>query len=284
MSNRIILSADSTCDLGAVLKQKYHVNYYPFHISLDGKEYVDNVDITPDDLFEAYWQYKQLPKTAAIGVAEYIDYFQKWTRQGYDVIHINLGGAISSTHHNCLLAAKELGNVYPIDSCSLSTGMGLLVLEAAERIAKGMRAEQIQREIQALTAKTHASFILDTLEFMRAGGRCSTVTALGANLLRLKPCIEVDNRDGSMNVGKKYRGDLDRVLLQYVRDKLAQRNDLRLKRAFIAHTGVSQERIQMVYNAMKRYADFKEIYVARASCTISCHCGPNTLGVMFMTK
>lgn len=285
MTNKIILSADSTCDLNSGLKQKYLVNYYPYHIILGENQYLDNVDIFPDDLYEAYRQKHILPKTAAIGMGEYYEYFKKWVDEGYDVVHLNLGSAISAAHQNCKLAAESLGHVYPIDSCSLSTGTGLLVIEAAERIAKGMPARQIQQEVSALTQKAHASFILDTLEFMHAGGRCSAVTALGANLLHLKPCIEVDNKNGgSMNVGKKYRGDLDKVLEQYVKNKLENCDDLKLDRIFITHSGISEERIELVRKLIQKLADFREIHVTRASCTISCHCGPNTLGVLFLTK
>lgn len=285
MTNKIILSADSTCDLNSGLKQKYLVNYYPYHIILGENQYLDNVDIFPDDLYEAYRQKHILPKTAAIGMGEYYEYFKKWVDEGYDVVHLNLGSAISAAHQNCKLAAESLGHVYPIDSCSLSTGTGLLVIEAAERIAKGMPARQIQQEVSALTQKAHASFILDTLEFMHAGGRCSAVTALGANLLHLKPCIEVDNKNGgSMNVGKKYRGDLDKVLEQYVKNKLENCDDLKLDRIFITHSGISEERIELVRKLIQKLADFREIHVTRASCTISCHCGPNTLGVLFLAK
>lgn len=285
MERKIILSADSTCDLGGMLKEKYSVNYYPFHIILGDQQYKDGVDVTPEDMYTVYREKKILPKTAAIGAGEYIAYFKDWVQQGYDVIHLNLGSALSAAYQNCCIAAKELGHVYPINSCNLSTGIGLLVIEAAERIAKGIPAPEIQKEIDSLVPRSHASFILDTLEFMHAGGRCSMVTALGANLLHLKPCIEVDNQNGgSMGVGKKYRGPLDKVLVQYTKDKLQGRNDLKLDRAFITHSGISQERIDLVKQTVQQLAGFEEIYVTRASCTISSHCGPNTLGVLFMTK
>lgn len=285
MERKIILSADSTCDLGNVLKDQYGVHYYPYHIILDNQQYTDGLDIAPEDLYTAYRQKKILPKTAAIGVGEYLSYFKNWVDQGYDVIHLNLGSSLSAAYQNCCIAAKELGHVYPIDSCNLSTGTGLLVMEAGKRIAQGMSAEQIQQEVKALVPYSHASFILDTLEFMHAGGRCSMVTALGANLLHLKPCIEVDNqKGGSMGVGKKYRGPLEKVLVQYTKDKLQNRKDLRNEHIFITHSGISQERINLVKETIQEISDFKDVYVTQASCTISCHCGPNTLGVLFMTK
>ena len=148
-----------------------------------------------------------------------------------------------------------------------------------------MDARQTAQEVQALTAKSHASFIIDRLDFMRAGGRCSTVTMLGANLLNLKPCIEVDNEHGgAMGVGKKYRGKLEKVLQNYVEEKLTQYGNIRTDRIFITHSGISKEREQMVYDLLKSKNYFKEILITRASCTISSHCGPNTLGILFMTE
>ena len=149
------------------------------------------MDIFPEQIYDAWRQRKQLPRTAAINAAEYMEYFRQWTDEGYDVIHLCLGSALSSSYQNCVLAAEELGHVYPVDSCNLSTGIGLLVLKASDLIQAGMEAEQIAAELKKLTGKVHSSFILDTLEFMRAGGRCSAVAAFGANLLGLKPCIEV---------------------------------------------------------------------------------------------
>ncbi len=282
--NKIILSADITCDLGALLKERYNVNFYPLHIILDEKQYQDGVDITADDIYDAYWEKHILPKTSAPNVAEYFKYFKRWTDEGYEVIHINIGSGISSSYQNCCLAANELKNIYPIDSHNLSTGTGLLVLEAAERIAAGIGAAQIQQELNNLRPHCHASFIVDTLTFLHAGGRCSALTALGANLLNIKPCIEVDNSSGNMSVGKKYRGSLDKVLKHYTTDKLANRNDLKLDRVFITHSGISEERIELVRRTIEELADFKEILITRAGCTISSHCGPNTLGVLFMTK
>ena len=284
MSNPIILSADSTCDLGDELRARYNVQYYPFHVILDGETYADGVDLMPDQIYEVYREKKILPKTAAINTAEYVEYFKQWTDQGYEVIHLTLGSGLSATYNNCRLAAQELPGVYAIDSRNLSTGSGLLVIEAAERIAAGMPAAQIAEEVQALTSHSQASFIIDTLEFLYKGGRCSALAMLGANMLKLKPCIEVDNASGSMNVGKKYRGSLEKALSQYVQDKLQGRTDIRNERIFITHSGISQERIDLVKKLVKQYGDFQEIFVTRAGCTISSHCGPNTLGVLFMTK
>ncbi len=282
---KVILSADSTCDLGEELKARYDVQYYPFHIILDGKDYQDNVDIHIEDIFRAYYDRKALPRTAAINVEEYVEYFRPWVDQGFDVLHFCLGGALSSAQRNCVLAARELGgHVFPIDSCNLSTGISLQIIEAGERIRAGMPAAEIAQAMKEIIPHCHASFILDTLEFMRAGGRCSTIVAVGANLLALKPCIEVDNSDGSMHVGKKYRGNLKKVLPQYVRDKLTQYDRIKRDHLFITYSSIDPSYVELVRQAVLDVMDFKEIHVTTASCTIASHCGPNTLGILFETE
>ena len=282
---KVILSADSTCDLGEELKARYDVHYYPFHIVLEGKQYQDNVDIHVQEIYQAYYDRKALPQTAAINVGEYVDYFRPFVDQGYDVIHFCLGGALSSAQKNCQLAARELsGRVFPIDSCSLSTGIALQVIEAGERIQAGMSAAEVAQAMGEITPRCHASFILDTLEFMKAGGRCSAVVAFGANLLSLKPCIEVDNRDGSMHVGKKYRGSLQKVLPQYVRDKLSQYPNVKRDHLFITYSTIDPSYVELVRKTVQEVMDFKEVHITTASCTIASHCGPNTLGILFETE
>lgn len=285
-NNKVALFADSTCDLGNDLKDRYHVNYVPLHIIIDGKDYLDNVTISADKVYEVYYSQKILPKTAAVNVIEYTDAFMPWISQGYDIVVVNIGSALSSSHQNARLAAAELPNVYPVDSCNLSTGSGLLVIRAAELIEEGYSGAQIQEKLQEMTGKSHASFILDTLAFLSAGGRCSAITAFAANLLNLKPCIRVDNTCGAMSVGKKYRGKLDSVLQKYVEDELSSypSDSIDKSRIFITHGGIDSYYIDLVREKIKSILPFHEIFDTRASCTISSHCGPNTLGILFMTK
>lgn len=283
-TQKIILSADSTCDLDTDLKERYHVNYFPLHIILNGKEYRDNVDITPEEVYQEYYDHKVLPKTAAVNAQEYIDHFRPWVEDGYEVIHINLGSALSSSYQNCCIAAKELGHVHVVDSCNLSTGMGLMVIAAGRMIRQGMDADSIAKALREHTGKCHASFILDTLTFLSAGGRCSSLAALGANILKIKPCIQVDNHDGSMGLGKKYRGALDKVLEKYVKDELSKYENINTDLLFITHSGIPQKYIDLVKKTVDETLHFKELHITKASCTISCHCGPNTLGILFETK
>lgn len=296
---KIILSADSTCDLDDDLKKRYNIHYFPLHINLNGKDYLDNIDITPEEVYQEYYDHKVLPKTAAVNIQEYIDHFRPWVEDGYEVIHVNIGHALSSSYQNCCLAAQELGHVHVIDSCNLSTGTGLtvvaagkLIREAEEVAAKpgagkpdsGQIAGAIAEKLREGTGRRHGSFILDTLTFLSAGGRCSAVAAFGANMLKLKPCIQVDNTSGSMAVGKKYRGALDKVLARYVKDELAAYSDIDTDLLFITHSGIPQKYIDLVRKTAEETLAFKEIHITRASCTISCHCGPNTLGILFETK
>ncbi len=285
MSRPVVLCADSTCDLNAALLKEHDIHLYPFHIVLDDKTYRDGVDLTTDDIVRIYKEKKILPRTAAINIQEYIDFFTPFVNDGYDVIHISLGSGISSSHQNACLAAAEFdGAVHAINSGNLSTGSGHLVLEAAARIKAGMPAAQIADELRAITSKVSASFVLDTLEFLHKGGRCSALAMMGANLLKLKPSIRVDNTDSSMSVGKKYRGSLEKALEDYVRDELEGRTDIRLDKIFVTHSPMDQQYIDKVVELVKSYQPFENIYITDAGCTIASHCGPNCLGVLYMTK
>lgn len=286
MSNKVIITADITCDLNRPLEEKYDVKVMPLHIVINGKTYEDWVNITPEELYDIFYKTKELPHTTAVSVGEYMDFFRTYVNEGCDVVHFSLGSKLSVTHQSSVLAADEFpGRVYSVDTCSLSSGSGLLVIKACEMRDQGKSAKEIYDAVSAMTRKNHASFVLDRLDFMHAGGRCSAIAMLGANMLSLKPSIEVQNdKGGSMTVGKKYRGKYDKVLLQYMDDTLAKYENIDTDRAFITHAGAEQRYVDAVEKALKAKKIFKEIYVTRASCTISSHCGPNTLGVLFMTK
>ncbi len=281
----VILTADSTCDLTKELSERYHVTgYTPLHIVLGEKNYEDGVNIQPADIYKNFEATGVLPKTAAVNVGEYVEFFRPFVEAGNSVVHINLGSALSSTYQNALAAAAELGNVYAIDSCNLSTGSGHLVIEAGKLIGQGADAKTVAEKLREMTEKVHASFVIDKLDYLRAGGRCSALAAFGANLLRIKPSIFVNNKDGSMTVGKKYRGKLDNVLLQYVDEQLAAYENIRTDKIFITHAGIGDEHVKVVYDYLSSKKLFSEIFITRASCTISSHCGPGTLGILFMTE
>ena len=286
MSNKVVITSDITCDLnrsGTALRRPLLM---PLHIVIGGNSYEDWVNITPEELYNIFYKTKELPHTTAVSVGEYTDFFKKYVDDGYDVVHLSLGSKLSVTHQSSVLAAQEFpGRVFSVDTQNLSTGSGLLVIKAWELRDQGLSAKEIYDRVNAMVPKAHASFVLDRLDFMHAGGRCSAVAMLGANLLSLKPSIEVHNDDGgSMGVGKKYRGKYGNVLLQYMEDTLKKYDNIDTDRVFITHAGADQEYVDAVYEALKAKNLFKEIHITRASCTISSHCGPNTLGVLFMTK
>ncbi|MEE0061040.1 MAG: DegV family protein [Acutalibacteraceae bacterium] len=282
MSKKVIISADSTSDIPEALREKYGIITVPLHVVLNGETYDDLIDITPEDIYANFEKTGNLPKTAATNMQEYIDKFKPYVDDGYEIVHVNIGSALSTSHQQCRLAAKELGNVYPVDSCSLSAGTGLLTLEAAEMAQQGLSAKEIADKLSTMTNRIHCHFIVDKLNYLHAGGRCSAVALLGANLLGIKPCIEVSNKDGSMTVGKKYRGKLTKVLAQYINDKLSECANPYRKRAFIVHAGMPQETVDELYKLANDKNCFDEIIVARTSCTISSHCGPDTMGIIFM--
>lgn len=279
--SKIILSSDTTCDIGPELQARYGLELFPFRVVLGERDYRDGVDLTAGDIIRAYKEKKILPKTAASSPEEYKEYFRQWTDQGCQVIHFTIGSGISGTFQNVSLAAGELEGVYPIDSQNLSTGIALLIIQAAERIAAGMPAALIQVEVNSLRGNVHSSFVIDTLEYLHKGGRCSALAKFGANLLGLKPCIEVDNLSGKMSVGKKYRGSLDKVLPLYTRDKLARFPGADKSRVFITHSPIAPELVEIVRQILVQEG-FQEIFETDAGCTITSHCGPGTLGVLFM--
>ena len=281
---KVLISADSTCDISGELLESTGALLIPLHIILNDKSYDDGVDIKPDDIYENFSKTGTLPKTSAINTQEYIDIFTPYLEKGYEIVHISLGSSLSSSYQNCVEASKKIEGLYPVNSCNLSSGSGHLVVEAASLAAQGYTAKEISDELKRLVPKCHSSFIIDKLDYLRAGGRCSTLAMLGANLLQLKPCIEVKNTDGSMTVGKKYRGKLEKVLINYVHDQLDKYENISDSRIFITNAGIGDKYVDIVKAEIEKLSFFRKIYIESASCTISSHCGPGTLGILFMTK
>ena len=278
----IKITSDSTCDLSKELIEKYDISIIPLTIIKNDEAFADGVTITPADIFAHVADGGDLCSTTAKNIGEYTDYFEKYASEYDGIIHINIGAGFSSCYQNACLAAEDYENVRVIDSQNLSTGQGLVVLKACELAQTFNDLDQIKEELDAFTPRVEASFLLDQLKYMVKGGRCSATAALGANLLNLKPCIEV--KDGKMSVVKKYRGTYSKCLANYVKDRLDQRDDLERKHLFVTHTPVTDDCREAVQKAVDQYADFENIYWTDAGCTVSCHCGPGTLGVLFIRK
>ena len=278
----IKITADSTCDLTPELLEKYGITLAPLSVIKDGQAYLDGVDITPADIFRHVDQGGALCSTAAVNTEAYRRLFSSYADQYDAVIHITIGSLFSACYQNASIAAADFPNVYVVDSQNLSTGQGHLVMEAAQLAAQGMSAMEICSTLNAMRSRVQASFIMDRLDYMQKGGRCSSVMALGGKLLRIKPCIAV--QDGTMKMVDKYRGQFEKAVEKYVKDCLKDRKDLRLDRIFITHSPVEEGAVQAARDAIRKYADFAEIYETDAGCTVSCHCGPGTLGILFLTE
>ncbi|MCF0120137.1 MAG: DegV family protein [Oscillospiraceae bacterium] len=279
---KIKVTCDSICDLPAEVCKKYDIRVIPLGINFGENHYFDGVDITTPELFEYVKQYGDLPKTNAVSLGDYMDIFGAYVEQGYSVIHITISSEMSVCYHNACLAAQELGNVYPIDSRNLSSGSGHLVLKAAELAAAGMEAKDIADALNEMKTRLDVSFVVQTLDYLKKGGRCSAVVAFGANVLKIRPEICVKN--GVMGLGKKYRGNVRKSVTDYIKEKLEGRDDLELDRIFITHSPMDQAIVDEVEALVRQLQPFKEIIVSDAGCTISSHCGPECLGVLFFTK
>ena len=279
---KIKILSDSTCDLSAEILEKYNITLAPLTVIKDGQSFQDGVNITADEIFAHVAAGGGLCTTAAMNMAEYITWFEKFASDYDAIIHINISSEFSSSYQNARLAASEFDNVRVIDSRNLSTGQGLVVLEACKLAESCDDLDEIENKLIEFTGKVEASFLLDRLDYMVKGGRCSTVAALGANLLSLKPCIEV--KDGKMSVVKKYRGNYAKCLSSYVKDRLSNRDDLDHGTLFVTHTPVSDDGLKAVAEAVDSCEKFETVYWTDAGCTVSCHCGPGTLGVLFVRK
>ena len=279
---KIILTSDSTSDLSLELREKINLHIVPLIVNIEGKEHKDGVDINSDFIYESVARTGVLPKTAALSIGEFTEFFESVRENDDDIIlHFSISSGFSSSYQNSVLAGSDLKNVYSFDSQNLSTGIGLIILEADRLIKQGLEIEDIIMRLQEYKERVDASFIIDKLDYLQKGGRCSAVAGLVANLLHLKPCIEV--KDGGMGVGKKYRGTFERVLNQYVNDKLTA-GEVETEEVFVTHAGVDENIVNMVVEKVKSYNIFKNVYVTRAGATVSSHCGRNTLGVLFTKK
>ena len=280
----IVITADSTCDLPNYIVQENEIIIFPLSILLGENSYLDGIEIHPNDIYEHVEKTGELPKTAAVTPQQYIDVFKQLTDEGKAVVHIGLSSAISSSYQNAVVAASEFENVYCVDSKSLCTGMGLLVLKACDLRNKKFDAKKIARRLEGLVSKVHTTFVLDNLEYLHKGGRCSAVARFGANVLGLRPSIAVSTETGKLDVAKKYRGKIDIVYKQYIADCFQNSNKADKTRVVIANSGGVSADIIAYAKGIAEGKGFKQIITADAGCTISSHCGPKTLAVFYMDE
>lgn len=280
--NKVKITCDSTCDLPSELYERFSVDVIPLGIVLGDDLKHDGVDVTVADLYDYVAKTGVLPKTSAISEGEYMDVWQKYTDDGYDVVHINISSEISACHQNARLAAEELGHAYPVDSRSLSTGSGILVLAAGKMAEEGLSAAEIAARLEELKTRIDCSFVLQTLEYLQKGGRCSSVLAFGANLLKLRP--EILMQDGSMDVGRKYRGSAEKSITEYVKGRLDGRDDIDRSVIFVVDSYADPEIMEKITKLVKEEYGFENVLRTKAGSTISSHCGAGTMGLMLIKK
>lgn len=277
----IKVTADSTCDLSQELLDRYNISTVPLHIIKGEKQYEDLIDITPSHIIEHVSAGGDICGTTAVNTSEYVELFEEFSAKYDAVFHITISAEFSSCYQNACTAAEGFSNVYVIDSRNLSTGQGLVVIEAAIKGKTMESPEQLHDYLLRLTDRVEASFVVNSLEYIRKGGRCSAVAHLGANLLQLKVCIRVNK--GKMDVVKKYRGSFTKCLNGYIEERIHKRDDISTERIFITHS-FCDDYVDYVRGEIDKHAVFDEILVTRAGCTVTCHCGPGTLGILFIRK
>jgi len=275
--------SDSTCDLSKELIEKYDIEITPLTVTLGEKSGKDGIDITPDDIYSYVEETGKLSKTGAVNSDEYEKVFRKWKDLGYDVIQFCIGSLFSSSYQSACIAAQEMEGVYVVDTANLSSGQGLTVVKAAELAQQGASAKEIVAACEDMLDRVEASFVVNNIEYLHKGGRCSSLAALGSNIFHIKPCIEVIK--GKMLAAKKFRGRIARVIKNYVEDRLHDRTDIEPDRIFITHTRCDSEIIETVKALIRQFQPgIREILDTTAGATVTTHCGPETLGVLFVRK
>ena len=280
---KVKIFGDSTCDLPKEILERFDLDVMPLPVMIGDRQCLDGVDATPEDIYQYYETTGKMSKTSAPNANDYKEFWKPWVDKGYEVIHFHISSDISGTYNFACMAAKEVGHVHPIDTRVLSTGIGLLMLEAADLRDEGRSAQEIVDIIEKRKEKCQTSFLVDVVEYLWKGGRCSSVAALGANVLKLKP--RIDLVDGRMISTKKYRGKTEKCFAAYADDLLAGKDNIKLDRIFVTHSGIDQKIVDLMVSKVKEHQpEVKEIFVTKAGCTISCHCGPGTLGILILYK
>lgn len=281
----IRIVADSTCDLSKELIKKYDITIIPLNILLGEEEFLDGENITPMQIFKWADENKTTPKTSAVSIEKAVSVLRPFVDAGDEIISFSIASGMSTSGNVMRLAVEALDaerKVKIVDSANLSTGIGLLVIEAAVMAKQGMAVDDIVARIEELKPFVRASFVVDTLMYLYRGGRCSGLAAMAGGALKLHPRIAVEN--GKMSPGKKYRGSIGKVIMSYVKDMEEELCHAKKDRVFITHSGCSREVVEEVRNYLEALGYFDEILETVAGGVISSHCGPGTLGVLFISE
>lgn len=275
---KICISAESTIDLPREILDEFEIKTVPFTIALGDKNGLDGVT-TPEEIFDYVDRTGVLPKTSAVNVGQFEEYFKSLLKDYDEVIHFSLSSELSSAYQNACLVAKELGHVHVIDSRSLSTGIALLAIYASKLVKQNVSAEEIVKKVSERIPHDQASFVLATVDYLHKGGRCSTLTRNLATWLRFRPQIIV--KDGKMGPGKKYIGKQLNCVVSYCKDTLEEFNNPDLEIGFVTHSNATPDMVEAAIKAMKDRG-FKRVIETKAGATISSHCGPRCLGILYI--
>ena len=273
------ITCESSADLNQDMYKKYKIPVLPFRITMGEQDYLDGIDVTNNDLFEFFNETKQLPKTSALNEYDYDEFFGKEIKDCDGIIHISLSSQLSSTYSHAVESAKKFKNVYVIDSLSLSSGIGLQVMYALTLRDKGVPIEEAVELINARREHVQISFVVDKLNFLHKGGRCSALTLLGANVLSIRPSIQVKN--GRMGVGKKYVGKIHKIIDKYIFDTVNDFSNPDKSLCFITYSSATDEMLNVARESIEKVGVFKKVIETTAGCTVATHCGPNTLGIIY---
>lgn len=282
--NPVKIFTDSTASLSQALINKYNISFVPLYVVFDDKSYRDILDIDEEKLYRLIDEKGKLPKSAAAAPMDYQNAFKPWIDDGYDIIYIGISSGFSSTVQNARIAAQEFpeNRVFVIDSLNLSSGIGLLVLQAAEYAGEGMDAATIYEKVSALVPRVRSSFVIDTLKYLYMGGRCSSIAKWAGSLFSIHPRIVVV--DGAMTVGQKFKGKREAVLHGLLQTALVKKDTIDPHRIFVTHTFASREDVDYLKNGLEEAIHPDEILETTAGCVIATHCGPKTIGILYIEK
>ncbi|MBE6820166.1 MAG: DegV family protein [Ruminococcaceae bacterium] len=278
---KVVITVDSAADIPSEIADEYGIKVVPMCVVFNGKPMQDSVNITASEIFDYVKKTGEIPKTTAVPPGEYFDFFSQFVKDGFDVVHLSFCSELSSTFRNAKIASSRMSGVYTLDTRSLGGGIALLALKGCEMRNGGMSAEEIYSALSSLVPQTRVSYVLDSVDFLRRSGRCSSAAALGAGLFSVKPCAAMV--DGKIEVIKKYRGKSKAVRLQYASEQLQFYKNIDFSAAFIYHSGVPKNELQTVEEMLK-CTGFRRVITAFTGCMISLHSGRNALGIHFIAE
>lgn len=280
---KIKLFTDSTCDLTDEILKKYDISFVPLYVHFNEDAFKDRIEINTNELYQKVEEYGVLPMTAAPSPGDFYNAFKPYVEEGYEILYIGISSLISSTVQNAAIARGDFedARIELVDTYNLSNGLGLLLLKAADLIGQGMTLEETAEALRAMTPKLRTSFVVDTLDYLYKGGRCSAVQHFFSSLLKIRPIIKIE--EGKMAVGEKVRGKMEKALDLMVEDVLSRKGRIDSNRIFLPHS-MAQDSVDYVSSILNKELDNPEIIVCGTGCVVSSHCGKGTLGIIYMEE